>query len=196
MTLYYIPRKNFQVLTEENLKPYLDLARYEMKPLLALAFITGARIGELVQLRKKDFIILPERNEFNILIPTLKRRDTETFIRELGFDIQNDSFIASIIIPYVNSLQSQEQLLFPLTKRSYEFKLKKLNEEIWGSEKEGKLHWITWHYFRHSVLTYLGRNLRATSYEIQQWTGHESIESQKDYLIHSTANRFRGRMKR
>lgn len=188
---YYIPKKEFKVYTTKEIYPYIKFAKSkDMKVLVALAFLTGARISELLMLRKRDFQLDKEADELRIVLKTLKRKGD--FWRELTFSIKADPFVINIVVPYIRRFRSDESRLFRLSKRSYQLKLQRLNEFLHGEDYK---KYIVFHQLRHSAITYLARDLRASAWEIASWTGHKST-AYEEYMIHGAARRFKGRMKR
>jgi len=174
----------------EDIAPYIEKGRADFRVLMALAFLTGARLGELVALKKKDFWIDESRDEMRIILKTLKRKGD--FNRELIFSIKADPFVQDMIAPFVRMVQSDAAPLFKKTRRSYQMELLRLNKDIHSDITTG---YITFHQLRHSAITYLARELRASAWEIASWTGHKST-AYEEYMIHGATTRFKGRMRR
>lgn len=191
MPMYYTPKRKFKVYGTEDIIPYIIHAEKEdFKPLISLAFLTGARISELLALRKKDFEINIEADELRLVLKTLKRKGD--FNRELVFSIKADPFIQDIIVPFVEKLKWDDGKIFRMTKRTYQAKLLQLNKLIHG---ENTSSYIVFHQLRHSAITYLARDLRASAWEIASWTGHKST-AYEEYMIHGASKRFKGRLRR
>lgn len=188
MPIYYIPKKEFMVVKDSELIPYLQIASRAMAAILSIAFLTGARIAEIILLRKKSIVIDYENDEIRFLIPTLKRSDMA--LRMLVFSISKDPFIIKHIIPYVEKKKNEESRLFIKTKRSYQSYLLGLNKRLYGNDIK---KYITFHYLRHSAITHIARDLKASSYEIQSFTGHKS-SAFEDYFIIEAPIRFKGQM--
>jgi len=184
MPSYYRPKNEFEIVTQEKLKLYLNkINDLEFKALLSLAWLTGARISELLEVKKKDFIITSD--EIKLLIKTYKQKNHP--IRELIFSIK-DPF-TNFVLDYLQNLDN-EQTLFPKCKRTYQHRLQRLNKKIFG---ENKNEYITFHYLRHSLISYLARELRASAWEIQSWTGHKS-SAYEEYIIKTATDRFKGQL--
>jgi integrase len=190
MPFYYIPKRDFKVVTMDEVRPYIHGSSMEMGALIAIAFLTGARLSEILMLTKKNIIIDKVANDIRFLMPTLKRRDT--YIRELPFNIKEDPFLEDVIIPYVESMPTETSTLFISSKRAYQMHLESLNRKI---HVEDTTKYLTFHYFRHSAITYIARELRASSWEVQSFTGHKG-SSYEDYMIHGATDRFKGKMRR
>jgi integrase len=186
MPQYYIPKKEFKVLTEEETLPYLKYSKV-MAALIALMYNTGARISECLLLRRKDIIIDNENKEVRVKLVTLKREDRAIREEIIGF---NDPFIVEFFIPYAESKVKPESRLFRKTKRRYQQKLLLFNRTIHGDDTT---KYITFHYLRHSAITHISRDLRATPWEIQAFTGHKS-SAYDDYMIISAPRRFKDNM--
>jgi len=190
MPHYYRPKEDFQVLKVSDVKPLLDNCRDDLRVVVALAFLSGARIGEILQLRKKDVLIDKEHNDIRFLMSIEKLR--EVFIRELPFEITSDPFVQDIILPYIESMPNQEDLLFTTSQRRYQELLLESNRKTFGEETN---KYITFHYLRHSDITYITRDLRSSEWEVKSHTGHKSSAYQ-EYMIHGSTDRFKGKMYR
>jgi Phage integrase family. len=56
MPKYYRDKTAFEVVKKEEIEPYiLNAQNEEMRIVLALAWLTGARISEILELKKQDF---------------------------------------------------------------------------------------------------------------------------------------------
>lgn len=201
--IYYLPKEEFQVVSIAAIQPYIENTEIqEMKAIISLSFVTGARISELLKVKKKDIFVDKEKNEFRIRIVSLKTYSRKKYkeakekgeklippTRELVLDF-NDPFIGNLIVPYIESLPTEDSSLFAHSKRYYQKNLFKLNAKIHNGNKT---NYITFHYLRHSVITYIARELRATGAEIKDWTGHRG-SSYEVYLIPSPMDKFKGRM--
>jgi len=144
MPKYYIPKKEFKVISYEEIKPYVELAPdLDSKVIIALAWLTGARIQELVNLEGKDFLIDKENDRVVITIRALKHG-------KVGYPTFSfsDPFINDLIVPFV---EGKEKKLFSRGKRRYQQILKEINLKLHGSDTS---KWITFHYLRHSRLTF------------------------------------------
>ena len=183
---YYIDRKDFKIITKDEILPYIyNTDDIETKVVIALAWSTGARIQEIVNLKKEDFIISDENRDLTISIKALKFG--KIGYPSFSFD---DPFVKELIIPYVR--QFIEGKIFSRTKRTYQKKLENLNKKIHGDNIK---KWITFHYLRHSLLTYMGRVLRAFPEEFKSWTGHRS-QAFEEYYAPRKVDRFKGKFDR
>ncbi len=190
MPVYYKDKDEFEIVTKEKIQKYLDIAEEEdFKVLLALAWLTGARISELLALKRRDVIIDEETKTISFKLITLKQKKIS--LRELPFSF-DDPFIG-MIIEYVKKIDDEYAKLFDYSKRYYQKELEKINKELYGDDEENKSEWITFHYLRHSLITYLARELNATPYEIKSWTGHKS-SAFEEYIIQKAVERFKGKM--
>jgi len=187
MVKYYIPKDEFKIVGLEEIKPYIENAGQTTKALIALAWLTGARISELLLLKRGDFSIDEEKRELRIAIPTLKRKDLRK--RELIFDIDKDPFIKDIIIPRVLKFKKDKSVIFHRSRRLYDMRLRKLNELLWGNDTK---KWLTFHYLRHSRITWLARKRRLNVWEIQSFTGHKRSSSLDAYVIPEATKRAKG----
>jgi len=184
MPRYYIPKKEFKIVSYEEIKPYVDLAQDdEMKFCIAVVWLTGARIQEIINLNLEDVRIDEEKQDIIFYIKALKfgKIGYPTF----GFNVP---FIKDLVIPYVRRLLTNKFL--SRGKRRYQQFMKELNEKIHGDNKK---KWITFHYLRHSRLAFLGRVLRAFPEEFKSWTGHRS-SAFEDYFAPRRVERFKDKI--
>lgn len=188
MPKYYIPKMDFKVVGCDEIKKYIDSTDdKEMKILIALAWLFGARLSELLSLKKKDFEINKEEDSLYINIITLKTKDKR--MRKIVLSLSKDKFVSDLIVPYVQSIENGDSKLFSRKKRTYQLKMKKLNELLHGSNTN---NYITFHYLRHSAITHLARNCSASIYEIKSVTGHSS-SAFESYIIMRATERFKGK---
>jgi len=187
MPWYYREKEEFEWVPLEKIKPYIELAEdMDVKVLIALAWLTGARISELLELTPMNFLIDPDRDTFSITIKAKKKGKTGF----PTFSLTKDPFIQDLILPYINSFSSESKL-FGRSKRRYQQILEQLNKTIHPNDKR---EWITFHYLRHSRLTYLARKLYATPEELKSWTGHKS-SAFEEYFAPRKVERFKGKIK-
>jgi integrase len=181
---YYIPKQEFKVISYEEIKPYIKLAPdLESKVIIALAWLTGARIQELVNLEGKDFLIDRENDRVVITIRALKHGG-------IGYPTFSfsDPFISDLIVPFVEGKQGR---LFSRGKRRYQQILQEINLKLYPNDTS---KWITFHYLRHSRLTFLARELRAFPEELKSWTGHRS-QAFEEYFAPRRVERFKGKIR-
>jgi len=187
MPIYYVPKEEFKIITYEEIKPYIDFSRdKEMKVLIAMSWLTGARIIELINLRKKDIVISYDNKDLMVVIKAVKHG--KIGYPSFSFD---DPFISGLIVPYIESIPSQDGKLFRSGKRTYQIKLNSLNRKI---HTDNETKWITFHYLRHSRLAFLARILRAFPEEFKSWTGHKSTAFE-EYFAPRRIDRFKGKIR-
>ena len=184
MPKYYIPKEHFKIVSYEEILPYVELAPdMETKVLIALAWLTGARLGELVNLEKGNFLIDRENDTVTVVI----RAEKGGKVGYPTFSFK-DPFV-EMIVDWVKD--KPEGKLFSRGKRRYQQILQELNWKIHGADQS---KWITFHYLRHSRITYLTRVLHAYPEEIQSWTGHKS-SAFDEYIAPRRVERFKGKIR-
>lgn len=180
MPIYYKPKLDFGIVGKEEIMPYIEKAPDEhSKTLIALVWLTGMRVSEALRLTKERVKI--DENEKIVMIVNESLKKGKTGYPTFAF---SDPF-ADIII---NFFKANEKIKY--SKRRHQMILKKLNETIHGSDKS---KYITFHYLRHSRITYLARVLGATPEEIKSWTGHRSTAFE-EYYRPRTVKKFAGRL--
>ena len=184
MPIYYIPKKDFKIVESNEIKPYIESTQDdEVRITILIAWLTGARIQEIVNMKKEDITIDEEYREVNFLVKALKFG--KTGFPTIGF---NDPFVMDFLIPYLRRLLTND--IVSRCKRVYQNALKELNKKIHGDDKS---KYITFHYLRHSRLAWMGRKQRAFPEEFKSWTGHQS-SAFEDYFAPSRTKRFKDKI--
>lgn len=179
MPKYYHDKKDFKIIPKEDVDRLIGLFdRDDMKVLIALIWLTGARVGELLKVEKKHITITSD--EFKIILETFKTKPR--IYREIVFSAYTP-YIRFLIIPYVEKSQDR---LFHYSKRRYQQLLQKANK-ITGL-------YYTFHEFRHSRLSFLARTLRASVSEMMDWTGWKTADPIPIYVMRGTADRFKDKI--
>jgi integrase len=145
----------------------------EHKVLLALLYLTGARPAELLELKKRNFLIVG--SDLRMILPTKKRKKAGAVNdRLLPVDIEETPFVKSLIMPWVESLPSQDSdvLSIRTTTRI---------QQIVYALSDNQLCPYT---FRHNRLSQLAMG-GATVDELRQWKGASNIASITPYLLMS-----------
>ncbi len=133
------PREN--IVEEFEMVKILKAVQRDKKLMfaVAIAWETGARISEILQLRVKDFT--DDGPEWTVSIPTLKQR-IKIHGREPRriIPIKKDRIYELVIKPYLdNHTDPNKTLLFPYTRRGLADKINKKYPDVY------------FHWFRHCV---------------------------------------------
>jgi len=170
--------------------------------MIALIYLTGARIGEMRLLRRKHVHLSQINEEISFVLPTFKKK------RQIGKDEYgkkifkkirkkrnvilglHDPFMKDLIIPFMLKPSHPNTRYWKKTKRSYQLYLGHLNKAIHGDNKK---KYLTFHYLRHSAITHVARDLKASPYEVAALTG-QNPASYEEYLIYDSPARFKNRM--
>lgn len=183
MPIYYRKKESFQEVSLQEISKYIQACEdEEMKVLLALAWLTGARLVELLSLEKGDFSFRSTLDKELVTITIKARKGGKKGFPT--FDLNADPFIKEI----VNFVNTREKI-FTKGKRRFQQLLNALNKKIYPENKE---NWITFHYLRHSRITFLAR-MGATPEEIKSWTGHKS-SAFEEYFQPRKVERFAGKI--
>jgi integrase len=181
MPKYYIPKSDFVIVPKETIQVYMDMAKdLETRILLAITWLTGSRINEVVNLTRVNVNISHENQDVTFIIKAQKHG-------KIGYP--SFSFTDPFVKEVVEYVERCDNKLFTRGKRLYQLRLMELNEQING---QGYTKWITFHYLRHSRLTYIARELRASPEEIKSWTGHRT-QAFEDYFAPRKIDRFKGK---
>lgn len=181
MPIYYRDLK--EIVPAKEWEKFVNAAdTLEQKAVLALAWLTGARISEILSLEKSDFYVNEERK---LITVTLRARKGG----KIGYPTFSFSdCFATFILDRLAQLQEREKIA-KRGKRWWQKFLIKLNKKIYPNEKS---KWITWHFLRHNRITLLAR-LGATGEELKSWTGHRS-SAYEEYIAVRRVERFAGKL--
>ena len=182
MPIYYRPKRKFDIVKLEEIKPYIMIEDKEMSFLMAMLWLTGFRIKDMLSLRHENIIINYELEDVQIQAQTSKGGGWAN----PSFSFK-DPFIMDLVIPYIHL---HDDPLLKRGKRRYQQRLQQLNKQIHGDETS---KYLTFHYLRHSRITHLCRVLRASAEEVKSWTGHKSSVFE-DYIAPRKVERFKGRL--
>jgi len=186
MPYYYIPKKEFKVVFKDEIKRYIENSPDDdFKFVLILSWLTGLRINEVINLKKENFIILPEQDIIQITTQVQKFGKQANPVFSFS-----DPYILEIV-DFINK-HDYEKKLFKRGKRRYQQILLNLNKQL---NSDDKSKYITFHYLRHSRITFLARHLRAFPEEIKAWTGHSS-QAFEEYIAPRRVERFKGKFGR
>jgi site-specific recombinase XerD len=150
----------------EELCKLIDVAETsEFKTLIVILIFTGARIGEVLELKQHHIEISP--NTIIIRFRTEKRKKNP--VREIPI---TDPMAIEVIKKHIESL-GESNKLFTLSYKA-----------VWGRLQilcqKAKIKRLKPHTFRHSLASHLIKNGEDIVF-IQNWLGHESITSTQIY---------------
>jgi integrase len=186
MPKYYVNKLSFHIISKEEILPYIESNPDEdSKYAIALAWLTGMRIREVVDLTTGNFSV-NEGLKF-VTITYKSRKKGRLGSPSFAF---SDPFIEDIILPYYRKALSErrERLLIRKTTRRYQQILQKLNTQLHGMDTQ---RFVTFHQMRHSRISYLVQYLKATMAEIKSFTGRAT--NPDEYIIAQDTEKFRGR---
>lgn len=152
-----------------------NIGKFEKKglmyrALIAMLYLTGARISELITIKKNQFEYAESRGIKYLIInnvPTLKRRDKffRPFFLRKDFE---EPFIRHVRV-WLDELFNEDQLLFPFnSSRAWQ-----IVEKYTGKYD---------HYFRHVRSIDLVRYYGFNSYWLQRWHGWKKLQSGEAYV--------------
>lgn len=137
---------------------------------VAIAWETGARISEILQLRVKDFT--DDGSEWTVSIPTLKQR-IKIHGREPRriIPIKKDRIYELVIKPYLdNHADPNKTLLFPYTRRGLADKINKKYPDVY------------FHWFRHTRATLWSRKVGIDIFKLKYIMGWKDIRMASNYV--------------
>jgi len=153
-------------MTREEVEDMISRADNERdRALIAMLYITGARISEVLRLKRKDIEI--GEKEVRITITPLKIRSKGPLIFVHTLPIPLTAPFVEHIVSYVSKIQDGEEFLFcgykkPMTRvRAWQI-IKKLNQDTFP------------HFFRHTRASKLAE-AGADVLEIKEWLGRKTL---------------------
>jgi integrase len=175
------PRDN--IVDEFEIGKILNACRDDSKLLfaVAIAYKTGARISEIIQLRARDFS--EQEGLWLVSIPTLKQRykvHGREPRRELP--ITKDKIYEVIIKPFLDkNKDSPNELVYPETRHTLKGKLKRRYPDVY------------FHWFRNSASTRFSRTLDI--FELQSAMGWKDLRMANRYVLNrNMSQRLRGKL--
>jgi len=155
------------------------------KQIATLAYATGARVSELIQIRKQDIQITKNTPDYlTITCPVLKKnRKPKDPLKRLAWKKRNherialvrlsESWLVEPIQQRCNELVNPSDVLVPLNR----FKVYRiLNKIVVNNEP------INPHGFRHLRATHLRKNFGFDPYQLQMFFGWATIEPSSFYV--------------
>ena len=188
MPQYYIDKKEFKIITQSEIEPYIQTAKtlhQDAALCIALSWLTGCRIRELVNLRVSDILIDQDDKSVMFAVKALKHG-------KIGYPsfFFSDHYIESMRLPALAGRSPNDYVLMNRSTRRYQQVLFQCNAVLKGADYS---QWITFHQLRHSRTTYLARVLKAFPEELKSWFGHRA-NTYEEYYAPRRVDRFRGRI--
>ena len=167
-------KKDMDILINQHdvLKMFERAACGEHIICISLLYITGARPSEIIELKKRDF----EIRENDLLITLITKKLRKPMKRIIPFDIKETPFVEKIIIPYILSLEDDDELLFS-------FHTTRRIEQIIEDTSEGR---FCPYNFRKNRLSRLGMS-GASAHELMYFKGAIGLRSISPYLYRNPA---------
>lgn len=183
MPIYYKPKAAFDTVPSGEIKKYLAAASgdFDFSMALIMAWLTGARIIEVTRIKRENITIDGDYVQFTIKAVKHGGYGYPTFSIK-------DTFVAGLV-DFIAQKSSEEYILLR-GKNTYQKRLHALNQLIYPDNKK---RWLTFHYLRHSRITWLAR-AGASAIEIKSWTGHRS-SAYEEYFAAARVRRFAGKIK-
>jgi len=183
MPRYYIPKEYFKIVPKEKIDKYLEATDdEEFKTLLKLVWLTGARLTEIIELKYDNFTITRD----GIIINIKAKKHGKVGYPSFSFE---DPYVKDVL-DFIERRKEFDRI-FRRGKRRYQQILLDLNRKIYGDNTK---EYITFHYLRHSRITFLARKLGALPEELKGWTGHRSIAFEA-YFAPRRVARFKGKIR-
>lgn len=156
-------------IPEEKHPSFLE-KELEYKALIAILYLTGARINEILDLQKKQIRVANYKDRKVLLIQNLKILKTrgKNPVRQLTFTTEDRDFVR-VVLKYLQTLTEPEQKIFEM-KRARAFQIVK--------KYTGKYP----HYFRHVKNTHLVTEKNFSIPYLKKWNGWVSDSSASFYI--------------
>ncbi|MCM8786852.1 MAG: site-specific integrase [Candidatus Omnitrophica bacterium] len=157
------------IISEKELRETINRARSnEIKVLIAILYLTGARISEVKSIRAKDIEI--DEDCWYIEMITLKQRKKEWQIPiKRRLKLVREVLFEKIILPYLKAMGFKEnEFIFSKTRQYYYKEIKFANPNMYP------------HLFRHTLATVLSE--RVDPYSLKEWFGWKKLETSLRYV--------------
>ncbi len=157
------------IVDEFEIVKILKAVKDEPKVLfaVAIAWETGARIGEITQLRPKDFS--EENDLWDVSIPTLKQRlKIHGQAPKRLLKIKKDQIYLKIIKPFVDKQKDSDKPIIMESQDSLRNKLNRRYPDVY------------WHWFRHSRASLWSRKMDI--FTLQYAMGWQDIRMANIYV--------------
>lgn len=164
--------KRPQNISYQQVKEAITNLPLNEQALPAIAYGTGARVSELNQLTKKDFVIDQETGYLKIYCLVLKKRSIQR-IERMAVIRLDETWLVTPILNKVNSLQKPDDLLYPYHRATLFRKLKKI---MIGGEL------INPHGFRKLRATHLHSVYGFDAYQLKSFFEWKDISPSSSYV--------------
>lgn len=175
MPLYQTPKEEFRVWSKAEIDPVLEKADPRVAPIIALAWVTGARIGEIMAAKPEDFEVAGDEVRIKMMTEKVKGHP----LRE---------YTLSISTPYL------KDLILPFFEKPLPFKKRRAQQLLQAACRDSGIKFV-FHEMRHSRNTYIARVLRASMSEMMDWNGWRTAGQIGTYLIRESPKRFKDMIK-
>jgi len=165
--------KHPEKISYDQLKTNISNLPPSEQALPALAYGTGARVSELIQIKKKDLHIDEKAKYLWIFCRVLKKR-SKVIIERKALIRMDEDWLVSPILKHANLLLNGEDFLFPYSRQTIFKKLKK--SVIINGES------INPHGFRKLRATHLRFKFGFDAYQLQQFFDWKTIEPSGYYV--------------
>lgn len=158
----HITNKEFHERVIPILEYYFEKDVLKMKALLTFMFYTGARVSDIVNLKRTD---MDFENKYVFFKHGKGEKEREVPLLTIVVDIANKYFIT----------ESEKQNAFNITESALRQKVKKIKDILGDIE-------ITPHTFRHSFAIWYLNEFDGNIRNLQKLMGHNDIKTTTRYL--------------
>lgn len=161
---------------EGMIKLILDIDDKNLRALMAVAYLTGARATEYLSLKRED-IEVEERGGRHLLVFSLKNNKnprTKEKKATIPYDDKEEVRLLIPVLDYVDKIP-KGQLLFDLNLRQANRYFNHIFKSALGKK-------LSSHYIRHIRLTHLVRYKHFDAFRLQLWAGWSSMVVADNYM--------------
>ena len=176
MPIYHTLKENFRVWSEAEVRNIIENCDPRLAPIIAAAWITGARIGEIMNMKSEDVIVVGDEVKLIMMTEKVAGRP----LREYTLSTQTP-----LLMEFVIGRDGWTRPKFGV-RRAEQMLME-------GSIKAGSR--VVFHEFRHSRNTYIARVLRGSMSELMDWNGWKTTSQIGTYLIRESPKRFKDMIK-
>jgi len=175
MPEYKFERQDKRIEFNECLSLILKMPDKKTKALISALYLSGARISELLYMKKDDVQYNKKDKTYEFLVISLKKRGSKkktSFKSTRTLTFNQTSQLLDFFVDYFEEFKTyagKNDLLFPISRQMVWYYIRKSSKNI------------SPHSFRHSRLQKLADS-GASAHQIRLFAGHSRLESSTSYI--------------
>lgn len=154
---------------EEVLETIKASNNRQIRGIIAILWLTGARISEVLQMKGRDLNKLEDEDALEINMTTLKRGNKSGIKDKRKIKIPTDNVFFEYFRSWVNERKPlEDERVFTYSRKWVWRKMKEANPDVYP------------HFFRHSFYTLMGD--KADAFTLKTHAGWRKLETANNYV--------------